>query len=203
MAYSNYGINAYSNYAGGDYYRGDYYRGYAAGGIFGSIGRAIGGAVKGFVKGGPIGALTGAAGAVLKRSPGTAVVPAPPTFPTMMPGGLGPLMVPKGTPGATKKPGITGVIERTLPGGETGYVGGAGGAPGGYHWNKTFSYARGLPAGSFLVRNRSLNPANARALRRGVRRQQAFIALARRVMKGTGMTIKRSGMGGPRRRARK
>lgn len=203
MAYSNYGRNVYSNYAGGDYYRGDYYRQYAAGGIFGSIGKAIGGAVGGFLKGGPLGAVTGAAGAVLKKK-GTDLVP--------YTGGMIPMMappvsigVPKGTPGAVPKPGAGGVLQRFLPGGETGYVGGPGAAPtpGGYHWNKSFSYAKGLPAGSFLVRNRSLNPANPRALRRGVRRQQAFIALARRVMKGTGMTIKRSGFGGARRKARR
>jgi hypothetical protein len=36
-----------------------------------------------------------------------------------------------------------------------------------------------------------MNPANPRALRRAVRRQHAFIGLAKRVLRGTGITISR------------
>lgn len=67
MAYAGMQRN---NYAAGDYYS------YRAGGLFGTIGRVIGGAVKGFVKGGPLGAIGGAASAVIPQRPtGTAVVP--------------------------------------------------------------------------------------------------------------------------------
>lgn len=45
----------------------------------------------------------------------------------------------------------------------------------------------------------SMNPANPRALRRAIRRQQGFIKLARRALRGTGMTIGRRGA--PRRAA--
>ena len=62
-------------YYRGDYYRGDYYRG----DIFKSIVKGIGGAVKGFVTGGPLGAITGAVGAVAKRP-----TPTQPQLPPML-----------------------------------------------------------------------------------------------------------------------
>jgi hypothetical protein len=164
--------------------------------VKGAIGGITGGPA-GVIKGAISGGVSAAKG---KQTIGTQMVPIP--MPTMLPGPIG---VPKGTPGASPVPGVVGGVQRFLPGGATGYQGGpaTGGAPAGWHWNKSHSYARGLPAGSFLVRNRSMNPANARSLRRAVRRQQGFIALARRVMKGTGMTIKRSGFGGGRKVGRK
>lgn len=177
-----------NNYGAGDYYR------YQAGGIFGTIGKAIGGAVSGFVKGGPLGAIGGAAGAVLGKKTGTAVVPAPPgaIIPFMPP----PIAVPKGTPGAVPKPGVGGAVQRLLPGGASGYTAGIGGVPGmsGYHLNKTgyFTMAEGYIAPrTKWVKNRSSNPGNARALRRAIRREQSFIALARRALKGTGISVSR------------
>jgi len=90
-------------YMAGDYYgRGDYYR---AGGFLGSIGKAIGGAVKGFVTGGPLGAISGA-GAALVRRPN--VVPIAPGL--AVPGGR---VIPT--------PGLVGFGQRLLPGGATGY----------------------------------------------------------------------------------
>lgn len=41
-------------------------------------------------------------------------------------------------------------------------------------------------------KRRRMNPANAKALRRAIRREQAFIKLARRSLKGTGITIHRT-----------
>jgi hypothetical protein len=41
-------------------------------------------------------------------------------------------------------------------------------------------------------KRRRMNPANAKALRRAIRREQAFIKLARRSLKGTGITIGRT-----------
>lgn len=57
----------------------------------------------------------------------------------------------------------------------------------GYHLDKKHH--------SRWVRNRSMNPANPRALRRAVRREHAFVALARRVLKGTGISIGRRSFG--------
>lgn len=41
---------------------------------------------------------------------------------------------------------------------------------------------------------RRMNPANPKALRRAIRREQAFVKLARRALKGTGLTISRKGV---------
>jgi len=89
-------------YMAGDYYQGDYYQ---AGGIFGTIGKAIGGAVTGFVKGGPLGAISGAGAAIVKR----------PNVQPIAPGALigGGTVVPT--------PGLVGFGQRLLPGGATGY----------------------------------------------------------------------------------
>jgi hypothetical protein len=158
-------------YYRGDYYRGDYYRGDP--GILGTLAK---GALKigGTILGGPVGGVFGAAAA------------------SLLPGGP----KPKGSGIGTISIG-TKVIEplSALPGGRP-FVRTAGAAPGqpGYHLNKGRG-KRGEPPGSYYVRNRSMNPSNARALRRAVRRQQSFVALARRVLRGTGMTIKRSGVG--------
>lgn len=90
-------------YGAGDYYgRGDYYR---AGGFLGSIGKAIGGAVKGFVTGGPLGAITGAGAALIKRPSVTPIVGG-----SSVPGGM---VVPV--------PGLVGLGQRILPGGATGF----------------------------------------------------------------------------------
>lgn len=190
-------------YYQGDYYQGDYYQG----DIFGTLKGMVKGAVGGFFKGGPVGAISGAAKGAIVRA-GKTVPPAPP--PLMLPA-IAPRMmdidVPKALPGAVKQPGLGGAIERFLPFGQTGYVPGSQlgmGPPAGWHWNKAFSYAKGLPAGSFLVRNRSMNPLNPRALRRTVRRQRGAVGLMRAVLSGSGYTIKRVGLPGKgKRRARR
>jgi hypothetical protein len=170
-----------SNYAAGDYYR----RPYAAGGLFGFLGKAIG-AVGGILPG-PIGAVAKAAGGILapKKAPGMALIPAPSMVPMQIP-------VPRGAPGAQPVPGIGGTVQRFLPGGASGYQS-PGQVPSGYHLNKSYSYARGLPAGSFLVRNRSLNPGNASAIRRAARRQQSFLSLSRHVARNLGYKVVRAG----------
>lgn len=43
----------------------------------------------------------------------------------------------------------------------------------------------------FGRKRRRMNPANAKALRRAIRREQSFVALAKRVLKGTGITVGR------------
>jgi len=51
--------------------------------------------------------------------------------------------------------------------------------PSGYHLNKSMS-CDGRPAGTYMVRNRSMNVANPRALRRSLRRVAGFGKLAQR-----------------------
>ena len=71
-----------------------------------------------------------------------------------------------GTPpgGMMKRPGVKGTVQRILPGGESGYY-----------------------------RRRRMNVANPKALRRAIRRTDGFIKLAKRTLKGTGYTVKRTG----------
>lgn len=181
-----------SNYAAGDYYR----MPYAAGGLFSFLGKAVS-TVTGIaskVLPGPLGAAAKVVSGITAPK-GTSIVPmngggTPLRIPQLP---FGPqLPVPAGTPGAQPVPGVGGTIQRILPGGASGYM--AGMAPSGYHMNKSYSYAKGLPAGSFPVRNRSMNPGNAKALRRAIRREAAFVGLAKRVLKGSGYTFKRTGV---------
>jgi len=77
---------------------------------------------------------------------------------------------------------------RILPGGQPFVTRQGGATRAGYHLDKK--------TGTYEVRNRSMNPANPRALRRAVRREQGFVALAKRVLRGTGITIGRRSFGG-------
>lgn len=185
------------NYAAGDYYQ--------AGGLFGSIGKALVGGAKGFITGGPVGAIGGAVKAVIsqptqrKIEPLTTRVAAKREVPA--PAGQIPV------------PGFTGAVQRFMPGGASGYETVGGGTcgvagMGGYHPNKALvRYANALARGgqrtdprtrprvvNECVRNRAMNPANPRALRRAIRREAAFVALARRTLRGSGYTIKRTGL---------
>ena len=150
------------------YLRGDYYRGdyYRSRGDPGLF-SAIGSVIKGFASGGPIGAISS-----LFSKPG---LPASP----------------KGQGGLVLPGGVMISPQRIIPGGQPfisrqGAPGGAGGQAG-YHLDKKNH--------SKWVRNRSMNPANPRALRRAIRREHSFVALAKRVLKGTGITIGRRTFG--------
>lgn len=187
-----------SNYAAGDYYQ--------AGGIFGTIGGLVGKGLKAassFLPG-PIGGVAGAIGGALAPPGPARRVPTPTFNGSQLP------QVPT--------PGPVGAVQRFLPGGQTGMQAvcpTAGG--GGYHANKALvKYARALVRGADVqdprsrprvvnacVRNRSMNPANPKALRRAIRRQGQFVALAKRTLRGTGYTIKRSGLPRTRRTRRK
>jgi hypothetical protein len=181
-------------YGRGDYYRGDYYRGDPfLGGVF----KAIGGAVKGFVTGGPLGAVSGAIGA-LKPNPkqGTALAPAVHITAPQLAQGSPPFAgirvgVPSGFqvgfqgPGGGVYPGDQGPVGTMLP---QGFIPGCqlkGTRP-----NKSSYYRRIpgtlqgqlIPKGSVCVKSRRMNIANGRALRRAVRRAQGFAKMARRVM---------------------
>ena len=127
------------------------------------IGGAIGG-IKGFATGGfvgaGVGAITGFAGG---GGPGTAVATLPNTGYGSQPGINFPFQV-KG-PGGVPLPGYN----------PQGITAGAGGScPRGYHLNRkplAASKTHGaVPAFSTCVRNRHINPLNARAITRSLRR---------------------------------
>lgn len=167
--------------------------------FIGAIGRAAFGAAKGFVTGGPGGALKGAV---------TSLRPRPAIAPRMLlpPGGKQGPNLPAGFPGAVPEPGFKGGLQRFLPGGQSGFTG----APPGFHVNKT--YLRHLRAQALgretqnpfneqravnvIVRNRSMNPLNPRALRSALRRTRSAVSLMRRALAGSGYTISRRGLGG-------
>lgn len=193
-------------------------------GFLGSLGKLAGGVVGGFLTGGPLGAVAGGAAAVssvIKSGSssggtpyptGTSIIKAAPTVLAASGGGGGFLSsglqgpnLPKSFPGSVPEPGVLGTIQRFLPGGQSGYTG----APPGYHVNK--AYVRHLRAQAMgrkstdpfkapravntVVKNRHMNPLNPRALRAALRRQGAAVSLMRRALKGSGYTVKRSGLG--------
>ena len=126
--------------------------------------RIIGGLV-----GGPVGAIiTGATigGAVVK-----ATSPRPPALPA--PGGAigGAVSFPGGTTvsGAFALPTHAGMGQH---------------APSGYHLDKA--------TGTRWVKNRRMNVANPRALRKALRRTDGFVKLAKRSLKGTGYAVRRA-----------
>jgi len=98
----------------------------------------------------------------------------PPTMPGGSPVGLGPQQfLPTRTPGQGRLPPFTATGPGVLPmGGIQGYA-----TPSGYHLAKDGS--------GKLVRNRRMNIANPRALRRAMRRVQGFEKLARRTISFT------------------
>jgi len=147
-----------SNYyqAGDNYGRAGNYA-YQAGGIFSSIGKFVGGVAKvaGGLLPGPIGTIARIGGGILAGAAAGRAVQAiaPSVFPGP-PGGMVPV------------PGIRGIVERTLPGGATGYM----------------SSSR-----------RRMNAMNVKALRRASRRIDSFTRTARKALKHTGyMIISRS-----------
>lgn len=167
----------HANY--GDYYMGDP-------GLFGFLGKVVkkvGGAVAS--------ALPGPAGTVARTIIGGG---GPPTVPQ--------IPVPSGFPGAVPVPGLAGLGQRLVPGGASGYQTGA--CPPGYHKNKALArYERAVAMGkqvkmpnvvNVCVKHRSFNPMNPRALRRAVRREGAAIGLLRESIKGSGYSVKRSGL---------
>lgn len=76
-------------------------------------------------------------------------------------------------------PGLQGMIQRQLPGGQSGYL-----APG---------TGRVAPMTGIPRRRRRINPANPKALRRAIRRQAGFVKLAKRALKGSGYRIVTAG----------
>ncbi|MHC4067047.1 MAG: hypothetical protein ACYSUI_21430 [Planctomycetota bacterium] len=158
--------------------QGDYYSGKGDPGLFGSIFSGIKGAVGGFLKGGPLGAIKGGISGVIGRpQTGRALQPPAMQRPQITLPGLpfGPQRAPVGAPAAA--PAASG-----------------NGCTPGYHLNKAYSYRHNAEPGTMCVRNRRMNPANPKALRRAIRREKAFIGLARTALRGTGYKISRAGV---------
>lgn len=148
---------------------GDY--AYQAGGIFGTLGGIIGGVagIASKVLPGPFGAVAGVVSKTLKPSATTTTLAQPQRF---IPPPTG---VMQGPQARTPLLGLP--------------VSGAGiECPSGFHKNKSDYFLKSgefVPAGSRCVRNRKLNPGNARSVRRATRRAEAFIGLAKRVARET------------------
>lgn len=155
--------------------QGDYYSGQGDPGIFSFIGKAVGSVAKfaGGLLPGPLGGIAKGIGGILAPS-----APQVQPFAQQLPFG-GP-RIPLSIQGIPT-PGIGGAVQRALPGGASGYQG----CYPGYHLDKATK--------SKCVRNRSMNPANPKALRRAIRRQAGFVNLAKRTLKGSGYTFKRTG----------
>ncbi len=130
--------------------------------------------VVGGVLGGPVGAVTAAAGVLAggsrPRAVPVAIAPRALPAPTAMAMPAVPVLD-VGRPMRSmyeQTPGIQGQMQRIIPGGRSGY--------------------RALTQDG-RPRRRRMNVANAKALRRAIRRQMGFVKLARKALKGTGYTI--------------
>ena len=143
-------------------YQGDYMRSYAGDpGLFGFIGKSLGGLAK---LGGRIFARTpigSTVGAVIGAAAGRRTLPPGPPGLVRMPA-FGP------TRQQVPRPGVIPGLQRLVPGGQTGMMD----VPRGFHLAKDGS--------GRMVRNRTMNVANPKALRRAIRRQEGFVKLAKR-----------------------
>lgn len=178
-------------YYQGDYYQGDYYQGDP---FLGSLlGKGIGWLAKRIFKRKLSPAAMTVAGArttsAITRTAGTGLAVAgaasiAPSFPLplgfqMNPGAI----FPGGKPFITRGKPAAGMGQQIC-------------CPPGFHPNKQTSMARatmGAEAGTICVRNRSMNVANPRALRRGLRRVAGFGKLALRSKKTIKATARAMG----------
>jgi len=130
-------------------------------------------AIIGGVIGGPVGAVLGGVGGGGGRMKPT------PEFSPMAFGGP---PIPGAIGGAVTFPGGTRV---SLAGQLPAHAAAIGPhKPAGYHLDKA--------TGSRWVKNRRMNVANPRALRRSLRRTEGFVKLAKRSLKGTGYAVRRA-----------
>lgn len=142
-------------------------------GLFSSIGKFLKKAIPvaaGFLAGGPVGAVMAgvASSAARGPAPSAAALVAP--------------QVVAAPRALVKMPGLSGMVARQLPGGQSGY-----GVPPGS------GMQRQLAAWPPPRRRRRINPANPKALRRAIRRQAGFVKLAKRALKGSGYRIVSAG----------
>lgn len=162
-------------YAAGDYYgAGDYY---AAGGIFSGIGKALKG-VAGFVGGLGIPGVSSAAKLISHVIPGGR---------KQVSGGQTSGQTQQAV-GAPIGPNIT---LQPFPSGGGVRVDPLAFLPGGAPMIAAVPGTQQL-AGQ---RRRQMNPTNVKALRRAIRREQRFVAVAKRALKGTGLSISRRSFG--------
>lgn len=142
-------------------------------GLFGTLGKIAGGAI-GLITGGPAGAVAGwTAGGKIGGALEGGSKPAVAT-PSFVPAGASFPVV--------GSPGVTGSLQRLIPGGATGYQvnvpaaaagAAAGGCPSGYRANKSGYFLKSgeyVAPGTRCVKIRRRNPANPRALDRAISR---------------------------------
>lgn len=153
-------------YRAGDYYRGDYYRGnYAAGGILGSIGKFIGGAAKKLISATPLGQAINIVAPKLLA-------------PAQVRPQIAPMMIP-----VVNEPGLTGLVHRIAPGGDTGLRIESGGGGGRFRDpSDTGRIGHFKKDGTWTNRARPrMNATNVRALKRAGRRVRGFLKIASRL----------------------
>ena len=135
-------------------------------GFFSFIGKALK-TVGGIVPG--IGGVLQTVGGLLDPSRPRAVTP------------VGPIQL-QATRPAVPVPGFAGVAQRFLPGGASGFeCPPGGGCPSGFRANRSAYFLKDgtfVAPGSRCVRIRRINPANGKAVRRAIRRENAFIGMA-------------------------
>lgn len=155
-----------SYYTGrGDYYSGKGDPGFLStlGGIIGTAGKIVGTVVPG------VRTATGIVSSALTSTakPKNIMTPTGMSIPASVP--------------AIPTPGLTGVAQRLVPGGASGYQCGSGSCDSGYHLDKTTR--------SRCVRNRKTNYTNPRALSRATKRLDGFVTVARKAMKSTNYKV--------------
>ena len=178
------------SYYQGDYYQGDYYHGDPFLGTL--IGMGASWLGKKLLKKGASKALVASTGAGAMVGGGTGLVA----------GAVGSALVQRGGQALWQKfttPDPTFAVRPPIPmqqigrstftGTVAGPMGGACGCPSGYHPNKTLT-KMGHPPGTTCIRNRSMNVANPRALRRSLRRVAGFGKLAARARKTVNATAR-------------
>ncbi len=148
---------------------GDYYSGKGDPGFFSTLGNIIGGAGKIASAAIPgVGGIVRAGTSAIQKvmgggSPtGLRLPTAPPSIP------------------ASRTPGVTGFVQRAVPGGASGYQCGAGCGTG-YHLDKTTK--------TRCVRNRKTNYTNPRALSRAAKRMDGFVSVAKKALKSTNYKV--------------
>lgn len=142
--------------------------------------KKIAGPVIGGLIGGPVGAVIGGLGG--GGGGGVPSVPGTVGGKVSFPGGVAVsgAWTPGIVPGQGRLPPYTAAGPGVLPGGGRG----GGVVPSGYHFAKDGS--------GRIVRNRRMNVANPKALRRSIRRTDGFVKLAKRALKGTGYAVRRA-----------
>lgn len=186
-------------YYRGDYYRGDYYQGdpFSLGGFLGGIAKGIGGlGIPG------ISTIANVAGSILGGgNPQTKIIPPAPSMnlPATFPQSGGFTGIQFGTPGGgiAIGSGISNIASGAgQPPQAVMNVPGVGLVPcamKGTHLNKSAYYRAGqrIPKGTVCVKNRTMNVANGRALRRAIRRAEAFKKVAMRTVRFLNPTAKK------------